>query len=198
MIKLKNLRETFGNKLDTLREKLQSFWSELAPREKLILIVAGSLAGFLAVIFLGQQLGQIILRSGPSAQTTYADSKEALRYISELKNQRFQAQRFDRLKTQRAENFNLEEFLQKNSKLYGLQVESILPKKIASSKEVDPSDKLFEVKLKSGSSLDASLRFLNQIEEILGLRILELNMAPQFDDPTKLNVQFLLALKEKL
>ena len=198
MTKLKNLRETFGIKIDALREKLQSFWSELAPREKLILIVAGSLAGFLAVIFLGQQLGQIILKSGPSAQATYSDSKEVLRYVSELKNQRFQAQRFDRLKTQRAENFNLEEFLQKNSKLYGLQVESVLPKKIASSKEADPTDKLFEVKLRSGSSLDASLRFLNETEEVLGLRILELNMAPQFDDPTKLNVQFLLALKEKL
>ena len=198
MIKLKNLRETFGNKIDVVREKLQNFWGELAPREKLILIVAGSLAGFLAMIFLGQQLGQMILKSGPSAQTTYSDSKEVLRYVSELKNQRFQAQIFDRLKTQRAENFNLEDFMQKNSKLYGLQVESVLPKKIASSKEVDPTDKLFEVKLKSGGSLDASLRFLNETEEVLGLRILELNMAPQFDDPTKLNVQFLLALKEKL
>jgi hypothetical protein len=198
MIDLKTLRENLNHQLEVIRDRCQSFWISLAPREKLILIIAGSLAGFFSIVFVGQLLGRLILESGPSVQDRYVDSKEVIRYISELRGQRFQVQRYDRLKSQRLESFDLEDFLSRESKSFGLELESVVAKRMPSGTSIEASEKLFSVKLKSGASLDGGLRFLSKVEDILGLRILELSMAPQFDDPSKLNISFEIALKDKL
>lgn len=195
---LKQIRDQIFEQAEAAREQLRSFWAGLAPRERLILSVASGLLGLVLISFSAKQIGSLFLSSDFDLEQNLEDARRIQSLVAELKNGRFQARRYDRLKEQRPASFQIESFLATQAQTFGLQIREVRPRRINSANAAQSNEKLFEVDIAKGASLDASLRFLESVEEVIGVRLVELRIRPEFEDASQLDVSFVVALKENL
>jgi hypothetical protein len=194
---LADLKDKISQTIDGLQDQAQSAWANFSKRERIIL---GSAAGLFAVALLAlalKFLGGFISGSQFDSAKTMKEVHEIQKLISELKSLKFKADQFDRKSKQKGEKFTMTKHIEDKAKRFRVTVKGVKPTR-ATSSLTEEGDELFEVQLASGSSLDDSLRFLDAVEDPIGVRIISMSMKPNFTDPSKFDVKFRVAHTKEL
>jgi|GEM_PF-5989726 len=185
-------KEKILEKFELLQDQARTTWSNLNKREKIILSSALGLLALTLFAFLIKQFSAFLLSPGFSLEANLKEIHHIQYTVRELKDLRMDARRFDRLQMQQSSNFQLNSFIEQEAQTYRVTLKEIKPTRAKSSLAKE-KDELYEIQLDPSTSLEASLRFLSGVESALGVRILNLNMKPNYTDPTKLEVQAVIA-----
>ena len=77
-----------------------------------------------------------------------------------------------------------------------MSVASVKPSTTKSSL-LNPTDQLFEVELQKGVAVESAMKFLNSVEEGLGVRLIHLELQTNFQDKTKVDLKAFVAYAQK-
>lgn len=188
MTKIKQFwREKIAEPLDELQERARQQWMTLAPRERMILSVLASVFSLLLAILLVKEAFTFFSRHEDQVAESLSQITEIQKLSAEISRQRDGLGQYERLLARRDQDFKLNTFLETEARKFGVTVEKISPTK-ARLQEGDPEQEWVEVRLGKETSLDNSLKFLKSLEEPIGVRLVDLQIKPQFTDPTKLEV----------
>ena len=188
-------KEKISEPLDELQEKLKAQWSTLAPRERLILSILGAVFVVLLSTLVFKEAFTFFNRHEIKAEADVQNVSEIQKLSSEISAQRNEINRFDSLKRSRGEPFQINQFIEGRARDFNVSLEKISP---AKPRGENSGEEWVEVRLGKTTSLSAALRFLKSVEEAIGVRIVDLEMKPQFADMTKLDVVAVIAIKQEL
>lgn len=173
--------------IETAREKVIQFWKPLNIREKWILGVAGtSFASLLFYVLLSQTWAWVGSRI-QGEQISEREIRQVQRLVEDLMSHRMEIRRYERLRLEKGENFNLESYIRDQANQLGLSIRSLEPIQ-PTTPLVGPEEEYLELKLELQSPLAGSLRLLDQLESILGVRVVTLSMKPNFSDRSQVEV----------
>ncbi len=191
-----NLKEIWRDKVverfEDLQERARQQWMTLAPRERLIVSVMASLLVVLLSVLVVKEVFTFFSRHDRAVQASLENIGSIQSLSAEISAQRTQLIQFDRLRNMRGAEFQLNSFLENQARQFALSVEQINPTKVRTPNPSAEEDWV-EVKLAKDVRLDGVLKWLRAIEEPLGIRIIDLQIKPQFADPTKLEVSAVVA-----
>lgn len=188
-------REKVQEPLEELQERLRQQWLSLNSRERLILSILAGVMCLLLSILVIKEATTFFFRSELQAQNNLKNIEKIQRISQDLLSQRSDITRYDRLLDRRGEGFKISTFIEDEAKKYGIVIAKMAPVK-AQVDDKAPEQEWVEVQLKD-VSLDSVMKFLQSVEEMLGIRMVELSIKPQFSDSTKLEVTTIFAnLKE--
>ena len=192
MMGFKAFRDGLFEHFELWQDQARQHWTKLNQREQIILGAAGSIFAMALLVFSLRLLSGLF--SSPVFQTEQAldDIQKIQSMIGELRTLRLQVRLFDRQTDQKAADFQVTGYLEEQAQKFGLKIEELKPTR-AKSSLVSDEDELFEFSLGKEVSLDQSLKFLEAVEAPLGLRLLSLQMKPNFTDPNKLEVRATIA-----
>jgi type II secretory pathway component PulM len=190
-------KEKIVEPLDDLQERARLAWSGLAPREKLILSILGSVFGLLLVIFLLKESVAFFSRHETEMEQNAVAIQEIQGLTERLAKQRLELSLYERLKNRRPSPFSLNNFLESEARKVGVSLQKTAPTK-SRAEEGAAEEEWMEIQLATGVSLDMAMKYLALVEEPLGVRIVELTMKPQFTDPSKLDVVAIIAARKDL
>jgi len=122
---------------------------------------------------------------------------EIQKLSSEISKQRSDLIRYERLRNRRGQDFKLSTFLESEARKYNVVLEKVGPTKPRNPDDA-AEEEWVEVQLGKDTTLDAALKFFQSAEEPIGVRLVELQMKPQFTDPTKLDVTAIMAAKKEI
>ncbi|PIR22700.1 MAG: hypothetical protein COV44_05975 [Deltaproteobacteria bacterium CG11_big_fil_rev_8_21_14_0_20_45_16] len=188
----KSFRDRLFEQFELRQDQARQQWSKLNQREQIILGAAGSVFALALLVFSLRLLGGLF--SSPVFQTEQAldDIQKIQSMIGELRSLRLQVRLFDRQADQKTEDFQVTRYLEEQAQRFGVKIEELKPTR-AKSSLVSDEEELFEFNLGKEVSLDQSLKFLEAVEAPLGLRLLSLQMKPNYTDPNKLEVRATIA-----
>lgn len=184
-------REKIVEPLEELQERLRQQWLSLNARERLILSI---LAGFMCLLLSAlviKEATTFFFRSEFEAQNNLKNIERIQRISQDLLSQRSDIARYDRLKEKRGETFKFSNFIESEAKKFGIGIAKMAPVKAAVDDKA-PEQEWVEVQLKD-ANLDALMKFFQSAEEMLGVKIVEMNIKPQFSDSTKLEATAIFA-----
>jgi type II secretory pathway component PulM len=187
-------KEKIAEPWDELQEKVRTQWSSLAPRERLILSVLASLFVVLLSILLIKEAFTFFSRHEMRAESDFQNVAEIQKLSSELANQRADLSRYESLRRKRTEPFQINQFIETQARDFNVSLEKISPAKPRGDSDED----WVEVRLGKNTTLSSALRFLRSVEEPIGVRLVDLEIKPQFADITKLDVVAVFAIKQEL
>lgn len=193
---LRTLKEKLFENFEVYQEQVRVWWTKLAPREKIILISASSLLVLVLTLALGQQVVRIV-SEGFSRKDMAQQLSQVESQLQRVKQLQRQANRYDSLMGAIDEGFQFEDEAQKRARRSGLELDSVKPS-ASKSLLASPEDKLFELKVSKGTSLDQSLRFLDSLESVLGVRMISLNMKPSFKNQSNFEIAAVFAVAPEL
>lgn len=186
------LKEKLVDQLIQLKAKALESWESFNQREKIILSVAAA-AFFITLSFYSiKVVSSVFMNSGWHENASASDLRLIQDTVQKLQSLRYEATQFDRLLSRQGKDFQMETFLENQARQHGVSLKSVKPSR-AKSASAKSKDEFFEIELQNGSSLSASLKFLESVDDVLGLRILSLEMKPDFKDSSKLNVNARIA-----
>lgn len=178
--------------LEEFQEKARQQWLSLNPRERTVLsVLAGVLCLLLSALVVKEAAG-FFFRAESMAQNNLKNIERIQRLSDELLQQRSEMGRYDRLKGKRGEDFKITTYIETEAAKFGLSIAKMAPTK-AQIDDKAPAQDWVEVALGKEATLDRVLKFLDSVEETLGVRIIELSIKTQFQDPTKLEVTTIIA-----
>ena len=196
-----NFSEIFKEKIqepaEELQERLRQQWLSLNTRERLILSSLASLVVLLLSVLIIKEAFSFFSRHENRVQETMNSIGDIQELSAEIGRQKIELGRYERLKAKRGSDFKIASFLENESRKFGVTVEKASPTKSKSTTATADEDWM-ELKLGKDTNLDAALKFLQSIEEPLGVRIVELTIKPQFADPTKLEVLAIVAAQKEI
>ncbi|TVQ80413.1 MAG: hypothetical protein EA369_02705 [Bradymonadales bacterium] len=195
MEKLQALRERLQELFEVTKERLVEFWKPLNPREKMI--VGGAVAIFCSalLIFVASQSLQWISRSVAGPRVDISEVEQIRRIVSELGASQMEIRRFERMRAEMGDDFNFREHLETEARRAGLQIRDLQAAR-PSTPLVGPDEEFYELQLDLQSPLPASLRFLNSLDQTLGIRVVGLRVKPSFADRQRAEVRAEIAYRK--
>ncbi len=179
-------REKMIEPMDELQEKARQQWQSFAPRERLILTILAALMSL--------SLSVLVLKEGYSfysghanqVETNFKNVDKIQSLISELKSQRSSLLKYERLSTKIGPDFDLNSYMQSQATKFGVSLTKTAPTRPKTGSD-NSKEEWLEIQM-APTSLDSAIRFLESVEESLGIRLVELSVKPQFADPSKLDI----------
>lgn len=188
-------KEKIAEPWDELQEKLRAQWAALAPRERLILSVLGSVFAILLSVLLIKEAFTFFNRHETKAESDLLNISEIQKLSSELSTQRNELNRYESLRRKRGEPFQINQFFESQARDFNVNLDKISP---AKPRGEASDEEWVEVRLGKSTTLSSALKFLKSAEEAIGVRLVDLEMKPQFTDMTKLDVVAIFAIKQEL
>ncbi len=187
--------ERWTERFEEQRERVRTWWLGLAPREKSVLSVLAGLVVVLLMAVIIKETSVILNRVASQAESNYGHMERIQTWVSELQNQRASLMRYDRLKQQRRDDFEFQAFIEQEAKRFNINLSKSAPARVVGGPSVEKSEEWLEVDLKD-AALENLVKFLASIEDTLGLRLVELQIKTQFQDPTKLDSTLIVSNKK--
>lgn len=189
-------KEKFAEPIEELQERARQQWLTLKPTERLIISVLAAILALLTAILIVKEAFTFFSRHETQVQESLENINEIQKLSAEISDQRMNLREYDRLKSRRGETFKINSFLETEGQRLGVAIEKVSPTKSRSS-EKGSDEEWYEIKLGKNTTLDMAIRYLQAVQEPLGVRLIDLSMKPQFTDPTHLEViAVIAALKE--
>lgn len=193
---LRRLKEKILENFEVYQEQFRGWWSKLAFREKVIL---GSASGLLGLVLLlaGAQQGFELLSSAFGRVDLAERLTQVQSQVNRILQLQSQANRYDQLRGGLSDEFNFETEVNRRASRLGLNIDALRP---SSTKSLlaEESSRLYEIRFSKETNLDRSLRFLDDLQSILGVRLINLRMKPGFQDRSQFEVEALFAVSEDL
>lgn len=189
--------EKLAEPLEEIQERLRQHWLSLAPRERMIVSILGSVLLFLLAVLLVKEAYTFFSRHENQITESMSQMTDIQQLSAELSRQRNDLSQFERLRSRRSEDFKLSTFLETEARKYGVTLEKVSPTK-PRDVDVAKEEDWMEVRLAKDTTLDNALKFLRSVEEVLGVRLIDLQIRPQFTDPTKLEVIATVASRKEI
>lgn len=186
-IKIQRFKDKWSDTRTDLQEKLSQFWQNLQPRERLLLSITVGTTTFLLLLFFIKNTISVFYDQSTKAEKNYASYSKIQQLAEEMIKQKPLLLRYERLRAKRDENFNTTNFIQQQAANAGVTLTQISPTRPRGTKETENTE-WFELKMGEGSTLPSALKLLQSIEEVLGMKVVEISVKPQFSDPTQLDV----------
>lgn len=190
-------REKIVEPLDELQERGRQQWMTLNPRERLIVSVLASVMVVLVAVLVVKEAFTFFSKHENQVQSMMDHIGEIQKLAGEISKQRSDLVKYERLRNKRGNDFKLSTFLEGEARRYNVAIEKLSPTKPKTT-EKDSDEEWVEVKLAKETTLDAALKFLQAAEEPIGVRLVELEIKPQFTDPTKLDVLAIVASRKEI
>jgi type II secretory pathway component PulM len=190
-------REKIVEPLDELQERGRQQWMTLNPRERLIVSALASVMVVLIAVLVVKEAFTFFSKHENQVQSMMDHIGDIQKLAGEISRQRSDLVKYERLRNKRGNDFKLSTFLEGEARRYNVAIEKLSPTKPKTT-EKDADEEWIEVKLAKETTLDAALKFLQAAEEPIGVRLVELEIKPQFTDPTKLDVLAIVASRKEI
>ncbi len=196
--KLKQFKDKTVERFEEVQEKFRAQWLAFSPREKMIV---SSLVGVLTLLIIAlvvKETSGLLTKVSSQAEMNFNNIEKIQNLLRDLTLQRGDLMKYERLRGKRGSEFDLQKYIQQEAARYGATVAKISPTRAlaADGNEIKDED-WAEVQLKD-ATLDSALKLLSSVEETLGLKVISLNIKPQFADPTKLDITTVISNTKEL
>lgn len=192
---LNAIKEKAQELLEQGQDQFRAFWSKLNKREQMILGGVSGLVGVLLIFYILKNLGGFISGSQFDTSSTLTDVSAIQRLLDERRVLRRDARSYERIMGRQNQDFDLQSHAEQKAQSFGIKLKSIKPTRVKSAL-ADSTDSLYEVTMDPGVTLGDAMKFLESLEEPIGVRILSLEMKTNFEDRSKLDIKATLASKK--
>lgn len=182
--------------IEPYQDKIKDYWNALSQREKIIAGITGAVFALAVVYSIGTQLVGVVSSLRFDSQNAQEQIADIQALAARVQNYKREATRYERLVQRRGENFQVNSFVENAARRSGVSIKSISPQRVRSGGAEEGAE-LYNLELESGATLEASLRFLKDLEEVIGLKILTLSMKTDFTDASKLEVKASLSFRKE-
>jgi type II secretory pathway component PulM len=190
--KLKLIRDQIAERWEDLLESTRTWWSSLAPRERVILGSASGLFAAVLLVFLTKSVFGIINETSARAESLAENGRKIQSLIQEIVETRMLSSRYDNLIASGQIEGSLKSYLDSQAARYGVIIAEAKPSTVNSNQATEGGE-ILEVRLGPDTSLSSGLNFLEAVQNRLGVRILHLRVIPSPADRQKLSIDALIA-----
>lgn len=192
---LQRWREKVWEPSVELFERARQQWLQLKPRERVILSVLGGTAAALLGFIVIRSFFGILLQSSFIARQNI-DNIERLRTTAEqLVQQRGLMLKYERLRSERPQNLDLQSFVRSKAQEMGVQVDQVNVVKPPTGEE---TELFLQIVLSSMTPLNSGVQYLDQLHRTLGLRIVDLKITTDFAKPGQVSMNATIAGRKDL
>lgn len=195
-MKLNELKDRISEWSSLGQEKARSFWEGLNSRERWIVGIAGGAFTLAITAFVIQFMFGLLLSSFYSPAKVVSELNEIQSLLQDSQSLRQDALQYDRLLRRQTGDFKLETFAENQAKQFGVKIQSLKASSIK-SRWANPQDKLFEIEIEKNSDFEPSMKFLDSLQDSLGVKIVNLEIRSAFKDKSKIDLKAIIAYSQK-